>query len=340
MLIVPATDCILPAEMRAMMIQGAGEHFRLQPVLLDLPALRPHEILIRNHVVGVNRADILQAQGLYRAPADASPILGLEVAGEIAAMGNNVSGWQIGDRVCALTHGGGYAEYTAVPAGHALPMPETMTFAQAAAMPEALFTVTEALLERAQLQRGETLFMHGISGGVGTIAAQVARQVVGVSQVIATVSSSVKAAHAERLGATPLDYTCEETAERVMQLTQRQGADVLLDMAGGVGINALFRAARVEGRIVTLSLNAGSRAEVNMAPLLLKRLRWQGVTLRSLPEAHKTALAQRILQQIWPKVTSGAIFAVIDQSFPLEEAMQAHTRMSAGAHVGKILLTI
>lgn len=303
-----------------------------------IPAPKFGEVLIHVHAAGINRPDILQRQGLYPAPADASPILGLEVAGEITALGEKVTDWKIGDKVCALVNGGGYAEYAVAPAAQCLPIPDNFSFAQAAALPETFFTVCHNLFQRAQLKAGETLLIHGGTSGIGTTAIQLAAAF-GV-QVFATAGSAKKCNAIESLGAVAINYREQDFVAEIKAKTQGQGVNVILDMVGGDYIQRNFSAAAKDGRVVNIAFLNGSKVELDLMPLMLKRLTLTGSTLRAQSPQVKACIAQELKQQVWPLLNQQKIKPMIDSVFPFAEVAKAHERMESSQHIGKIILTI
>jgi len=303
-----------------------------------IPTLKSGEVLIRVHAAGINRPDILQRQGLYPAPADASPILGLEIAGEITALGENVTEWKIGDKVCALVNGGGYAEYAVAPAVQCLPIPDHFSFIQAAALPETFFTVWHNLFQRAQLKACETLLIHGGTSGIGTTAIQLAL-VFGV-KVFATAGSAEKCQAIESLGAVAINYREQNFVAEVKSKTQGQGVNVILDMVGGDYIQRNFSVAAKDGRIVNIAFLNGSKTELDLMPLMLKRLTLTGSTLRAQSADVKATIAQELKQQVWPLLNQQKIKPIIDSVFPFSEVAKAHERMESSQHIGKIILAL
>lgn len=308
--------------------------------LQQMPVPQPgaYEVLIRVKAAGVNRPDVLQRQGVYPPPADASPILGLEVAGEVVACGAEVKNWREGDAVCALANGGGYAQFALVPAAQCLPVPAGFSFIQAAGLPETLFTVWHNLFQRAQLRSGETLLVHGGASGIGTSAIQLA-VALGVT-VFATAGGEQKCAACAQLGAVAIDYQREDFVERVKQLTLGQGADVILDMVGGDYIQRNFSAAAKDGRIVNIAFLKGSKQTVDFMPLMLKRLTLTGSTLRAQSAEAKAQIARELHENVWPLLAQKKIQPVIDSVFPLAQVAQAHARMESNQHIGKIILDV
>jgi len=302
-----------------------------------LPQPGPGEVLIRVAAAGLNRADLLQRRGLYPPPPDASPILGLEVAGEVVATGQGVGRWRPGDKVCALTHGGGYADYTVAPEGQTLPVPAGYDLFQAAALPEALLTVWHNLYQRCRLQPGENVLIHGGASGVGTLGIAVCKAL--GSPVYTTAGTAEKCAALEALGAErAVNYTEEDFESVLAGLGLKDRIEVILDMVGGDFIQKNINLAAPEGRIVYIAFIRGFKAEVNFAPLLVKRLTLTGSTLRAQTFAQKAVMVEEILERVYPHLESGAIQPVVDRVFDLEEVARAHERMQSGQHMGKILL--
>lgn len=304
----------------------------------DKPTPEAGEVLIRVAAAGVNRPDIVQRAGFYPPPPGASPVLGLEVAGEVAAVGAGVVRYVVGDRVCALTNGGGYAEYALAPAGQCLPAPKGLTMVEAAALPETFFTVWSNLIHRAKLAAGETLLVHGGSSGIGTTAIQLAHAM-GV-KVITTAGSDEKCRACEQLGADPaINYRERDFVDSVQQATEGHGADVILDMVGGDYVDRNIRAAAKDGRIVNIAFLAGSKVEVNMLPVMLKRLTLTGSTLRPQAPEVKAAIARDLEAQVWPLIEAGKIRPLIAATFALDDVADAHRLMESSNHIGKIVLT-
>jgi NADPH2:quinone reductase len=322
--------------MRYVALTGFGDASNLQLAQMAIPEPKPDEVLIKIYAAGVNRPDILQRQGLYPAPENASPILGLEAAGEIVACGVNVKRWQLGDTVCALVDGGGYADYALAPAAQCLPMPAGYSYVQAAALPETFFTVWHNLFQRAHLQAGETLLIHGGASGIGVAAIQIARAF-GIN-IIATAGAAAKCAAIERLGAQAINYRERDFVAEVKQLTQGLGANVILDMVGGDYIQRNFSAAAKDGRIVNIAFLNGSKTMVDFMPLMLKRLTLTGSTLRAQPAAVKANIAADLELNIWPLVKAKTISPLIDSVFALSDVAAAHRHMESNQHIGKIIL--
>ncbi|HEY1225076.1 MAG TPA: NAD(P)H-quinone oxidoreductase [Brevundimonas sp.] len=300
------------------------------------PAVGPGEIRIRVRAAGVNRPDLLQRRGLYPAPPGASDILGLEVAGEVDQVGDGVTRWAVGDRVCALLGGGGYADLAVVDARHALPVPYGMDFVQAAALPETVCTVFANVFEAGALKAGETLLLHGATSGIGVTAIQMARAA--GARVIATSRSAEKAAAARTLGADlSLNATTDDMAAEISRFG---GADVVLDMVGAAYAPLNQDALKPLGRWVVIATLTGAAAQIDLMRLMLKRIVLTGSTLRARPADEKVRLIAAVEATAWPWVASGAVRPPIDAAFPLAETKLAHLRLEAGEHVGKIVLTI
>ena len=297
------------------------------------------EVLIKVHAAGVNRPDVMQRQGLYPPPPSASPILGLEVAGEVVATSKDVSAWSVSDRVCALTNGGGYAEYVAVPAGQCLPVPAGLPMEEAAALPETFFTVWANVFDRARLKPGERFLVHGGSSGIGTTAIQMAKSL--GSRVFTTAGSAEKCAACQRLGAdVAVNYHEQDYVKVLKEATDGQGVDVILDMVGGDYVARNLELAAKDGRIVSLSFLKGSRVQIDMIHILLKRLIITGSTLRPLSSEAKAGIAEKLYAKIWPLIESREIKPLIAARFPLEDAAESHRLIESSKHIGKIILTV
>jgi len=318
-------------------IKQFGEAGVLQLSQGDKPRPGSGEVLIKVVAAGVNRPDVLQRKGLYPPPPGASPVLGLEVAGEVVTLGEGVTRWQPGDQVCALTNGGGYAEYAIVPADQCLPVPAGLSMVEAAALPETCFTVWSNLFDRAQLKAGESLLIHGGSSGIGTTAIQMA-VAFGV-RVFVTAGSDDKCIACEVLGADiAVNYREQDYVEVLKAATENRGVDVILDMVGGDYIDRNIKLAAMEGRIVNIAYLQGAKAEVDFMPVMLKRLTVTGSTLRPQPTAVKAAIAANLQKAVWPLIEAGRIIPQIAQTFPLAEAAAAHQLMESSTHIGKIIL--
>lgn len=330
---------ILPDLMTAIEITEPGGPEKLVPTHRPVPKPAPGEVLIKVAAAGVNRPDCLQRQGSYPPPSGASDLPGLEVAGTIVALGEGVEAWQINDEVCALLTGGGYAEYCVAPAPQCLPVPAGLTVQQAAALPETFFTVWSNVFDRVQLRPGESLLVHGGASGIGTTAIQLAK-VLG-SRVFATVGSSEKIQPCLDLGAERvINYREEDFVQVIKDMTNGQGVDVILDMVGGDYVQRNLSALAVEGRLVFIAFLRGAKVELNLAPVMMKRLTITGSTLRARPIAHKAPIAKALHEIVWPLLASGAIRPIIDRVFPFTEAAAAHALMESNRHVGKLLLEV
>lgn len=316
---------------------GGPEVLRLQTSAL--PRLRPDDVLIRVAYAGVNRPDCLQRAGLYPPPPGASPLLGLEVSGEVVAVGTEVPREMIGQVVAALTPGGGYAEYCAAHWQHCLPVPEGMMLAEAAALPETLFTVWHNLFERGLARDGETVLVHGGTSGIGTTAILLAKAF--DMEVIVTCGDDAKCAAATRIGADlAINYREQDFVEAVLAHTEGKGVHVVLDMVSGDYVPRNLKCLAEDGRHVTIAVLGGPRAELNMAQIMMRRLTLTGSTLRPRSDAFKAALADDIAQNAWPLFTEGELAPIMDATFPLAEAAAAHARMEQGEHIGKIVLEV
>lgn len=315
---------------------GSGPAGSLVPGERPDPVAGPGQIRIRVHAAGVNRPDILQRMGFYPAPAGASDILGLEVAGEVDQLGDGVSRWKVGDRVCALLGGGGYAEFALVDARHALPLPSDLDFVTAAGLPETLCTVFANVFESGALKAGETLLIHGATSGIGVTAIQMARAA--GAKVIATARGAAKAGAARRLGADlSLDATADDMEAAIRTFG---GADVVLDMVGADYAVLNQAALNPFGRWVVIATQSGALAQVDLARLMMKRIILTGSTLRPRSADEKARLIAAVEATAWPWVASGAVRPPVEATFPLDQASAAHLRLEAGGHVGKIVLTV
>ena len=312
----------------------------LVPVERPRPVPLPGEVLIKVAAAGVNRPDAMQRRGGYAPPAGASDIPGLEVAGTIAEVGPgspNSGGYQIGDKVCALVSGGGYAEFCAAPAVQCLPVPRGLDMIAAGAIPETSFTVWNNVFDRGHLKPGEWILIHGGSSGIGTIAIQLAR-VLG-SRVLVTAGSAEKCAACERLGAErAINYRDTDFVAAVRETTGGRGVDVVLDMVGGDYVPRNIEVLAVEGRLVQIALQAGSTAQLNMVPLLVKRLTITASTLRARSVQEKGVVAAAVRANVWPLLESGAVKTIIHATFPLRAAADAHRLLESSLHIGKIVL--
>lgn len=328
----------LPAKMQAIEISEHGGPDVLKAVERPTPDPAHGEVLIRVAAAGVNRGDCVQRMGFYPAPPGASDLPGLEVSGTVAAIGPGVTLWAEGDEVCALMAGGGYAEYAVVHEGSVLPKPANVSLTDAAALPETTMTVWTNVFEDGQLRPGETLLIHGGSSGIGTTAIQLA-STLGV-KVLATAGSAAKCKACEDLGAhRAINYRDEDFVAVVKDVTDGKGADVILDMVGGDYVARNIEAAARMGRIVNIAYMTGSRVEVDLLPVMLKRLTLRGSTLRARDIGEKARLTAEVRMHVWPLVEAGRVNPIVDATFPLAEAAKAHELMESSGHVGKILLT-
>ncbi len=329
----------VPATMTAMGFDAPGGPEVFRPETLPVPAPGPGEVLIRVAYAGVNRPDVIQRQGFYPPPPGASPIPGLEIAGEIAAAGEGVGREWVGQKVCALVSGGGYAEYCLATFDHCLPVPEDLSLAEAAAIPETLFTVWHNVFERAYACEGETLLVHGGTSGIGTMAIMLGKAF-GLT-VIATAGSETKCAAIRELGADlAIDYKTQDFVEEVKNFTDGKGVNVVLDMVSGDYVPRNLQCLAEDGRHVTIAVLGGLKATIDMALVMRKRLTLTGSTLRARSNAFKALLADEIARTAWPLIADGTIRPVMDQTFPLAEVTEAHRRMEQGDHIGKIVLEV
>jgi NADPH2:quinone reductase len=329
----------VPGMMQAIDPNAAGGPEVLQIVRRPVPRPGPGEVLIKVAAAGVNRPDVLQRRGFYPPPPGAPSIPGLEVAGEIVALGEGVGFELSGQEVCALIAGGGYAEYAAAPAGQCLPVPESLNMAEAAALPETLFTVWTNLFERAFAAEGETALVHGGTSGIGTMAIALA-DLFGL-RIIVTCGSDEKCRRAEALGASAaINYKTQDFVAEVMRLTGGAGVHIVLDMVGGDYLPRNLECLAEEGRHVSIAVQRGATAELNIPKVMQRRLTLTGSTLRSRSVAFKTLVADELSRAVWPHVEAGKLKPVIHATLKLAEAAEAHRMMEAGEHVGKIVLTM
>jgi NADPH2:quinone reductase len=325
--------------MTAIAIRAPGGPEVLVPEERPVAAPGEGEILVKVTAAGVNRPDVMQRQGLYPPPPGASDIPGLEIAGEVAALGPGATRFKTGDKVTALVAGGGYAEYCPVHETNALPAPASLLLIEAAAIPETFFTVWHNVFERGRLKNGETLLVHGGSSGIGTTAIQLAKAF--GARVIATAGSAEKCEACRKLGAdVAVNYRSEDFVAATKTATGGKGADVILDMVGGDYIARNYEAAGVDGRIVQIAFQGSSRANVDFLRIMLKRLTHTGSTLRARAVADKAAIARALETNVWPLIVAGKIKPVIYRTFPLREAAAAHALMETSTHIGKIVLTV
>ena len=329
----------LPLEMTVIEIAAPGGPEQLKPAMREVPVPGDGEVLVRVAAAGVNRPDVMQRQGRYPPPPGASDLPGLEIAGEIVALGPKVAGLSIGDMVCALLPGGGYAEYAVAAAPLCLPVPSAISTVEAAAIPETFFTVWTNLFDRGRCKSGDSVLVHGGTSGIGTTAIQLAEA--WGARVFATAGSDDKARACERLGAVRgINYHTEDFVEVIRAETQGKGIDVTLDIVAGSYVARNLEIAAVEGRVVTISTLGGSRAEINVGLILTKRLTLTGSTLRSRTVAQKAEVADAVRKNVWPLLAAGRVRPVIHARFPLAQADEAHRLMETSNHVGKIVLTV
>ncbi|MGV8997130.1 MAG: NAD(P)H-quinone oxidoreductase [Parvibaculaceae bacterium] len=329
----------IPAKMKAIAITKPGGPEVLELTEIDTPTPNVGEILIRVEAAGVNRPDTIQRMGFYAPPPGSPDTPGLEVAGEVVAIGSGVTRWAVGDHVCALVGGGGYAAYCIAHESHALPVPHGFNAIEAAGLPETFFTVWTNVFERGALKGGESFLVHGGSSGIGTTAIQLAK--IFGARVFATAGSAEKCAACIGLGAeAAINYRTQDFVAEVKALTGKNGVDVILDMVGGDYIPRNIEAAARDGRIVSIAFLNGSVAEVNFMPVMLKRLTMTGSTLRPRTISEKASIADALREKVWPLLNAGRVKPLIDATFPLAEAAKAHELMEKSSHIGKIILTL
>ncbi len=330
----------LPTQMRHIAMNGAGAPEVMRLATGPLPEPKPDEVLIRVLAAGVNRPDIAQRQGSYPPPPGASPLLGLEVSGEVVASGTAVTTLRIGDKVCALTNGGGYAEYCTAPASQCLPWPTGYDAVRAAALPETFFTVWANLFQAGRLSRGEKTLIHGGSSGIGVTAIQLAREF--GATVYATAGSPEKCATCVRLGCDgAINYKTEDFAARIKELTGGKGVDVILDMVGGPYATPNIRSLAMDGRLVLIAFLGGSKvADFDLALVMVRRLTITGSTMRPRTTAQKGQIAAELREKVWPVLNAGRCAPVIHATFSLEQVVEAHKLMESSQHIGKIMLTV
>jgi len=328
----------MPSRMTVVEISRPGPPGVLQPATRDVPKLKPGEVLIRVAAAGVNRPDVLQRMGFYPPPAGTTDIPGLEVAGEIVQVAADVDSARIGEKVCALLAGGGYATYAAAPAVQCLPIPESLTVEEAAALPETFFTVYFNVIERAELKAGETLLIHGGSSGIGTTAIALGRAF--GARVFVTAGNARKCAACIELGADrAINYREEDFVKTVLEATGQRGVDVTLDMVGGEYLPRNIAAAATDGRIAIIATQGGTQATIDLRAVLVKRLKIMGSTLRPQSVERKGRLAEALRTRVWPLFAAGTLRRPpIHARFPLTSAAEAHALMESGEHIGKIVL--
>jgi NADPH2:quinone reductase len=320
-------------------IRAPGGPDMLVPEQRPMPQLADGEVLVKVAAAGVNRPDVAQRQGNYPPPKGATDIPGLEIAGEVVALGPGAKRWKLGDQVMALVVGGGYADYCPAHESHCLPVPARLSIVEAAAVPETFFTVWHNTFERGRLAAGETLLVHGGSSGIGTVAIQLAKAF--GAKVVTTAGSAEKCAACRKLGAdVAVNYKAEDFVAATKAATAGKGADVVLDMVGGDYIERNYEAAAIDGRIVQIAFLGSSKATVDFRRLMLKRLTHTGSTLRARSVPDKAAIARAVEERVLPLIAAGKVKPLIDSTFPLKEAAAAHARMEASTHIGKIVLVV
>ncbi len=329
----------LPQTMKVIEISEPGGPEVLVPGSRPVPAPAAGEVLIKVAAAGVNRPDAIQRAGNYPPPPGATDLLGLEVAGEIVARGDGVSDVAVGDAVCALTPGGGYAEYCVAPAAHCLPLPDGYDMVRAAGVPETFFTVWHNVFQRGRLVAGETFLVHGGSSGIGTTAIQLAREF--GARVLTTAGSDEKCRFCESLGAErAIDYRAEDWPAVVRELVGRSGVDLILDMVGGDYIQSNINALGMDGRLVMIAFLGGSKAKVDFVRMMMRRQTITGSTLRPQSDEAKAGIARELRSKVWPLLNGGKVAPVIHQTFDFQDAAQAHALMESSAHIGKIILNV
>ncbi len=329
----------VPEAMTVIEISSPGGPEVLVPATRPTPAPQAGEILVRVAAAGINRPDVMQRQGKYPPPEGVTDIPGLEIAGIVAAVGDGVGDWATGDSVCALVAGGGYAQFCIAPAPQCLPVPGALGLTEAAALPETFFTVWENVFNRGRLAEDEILLVHGGSSGIGTTAIQLARAM--GARVLVTAGSAEKCSACEDLGAErAINYRDEDFVEVVNGITGGKGVDVILDMIGGDYTARNLNALGIDGRLVQIAVQHGTKAEIPVHLIMTKRITFTGSTLRPRPVADKAAIAEALKVRAWPLIEAGKVAPVIYAEFPLEKASEAHALMDSGAHIGKIMLTV
>ena len=330
---------LLQKEMTAVAISEPGGPEVLKAVTMAVPQPGDGEVLIRVAAAGVNRPDVVQRKGLYPAPPGASPLPGLEVSGTVVALGEGVGPEWIGRKICALTNGGGYAEFCVAPVGQCLEVPDSLTMAEAAALPETLFTVWGNLFNRGFARDGETVLVHGGTSGIGTTSIMLGK-LFGLT-VIVTCGSDQKCTAARQIGADhAINYKSEDFVEEIKKITDGQGVDIVLDMVAGDYVQRNLQCLKEDGRHVTIAVQGGMEATLNMAHIMMKRLILTGSTLRPQSAERKALIADELHRHVWPDVEAGKLKPVMDERFPLADAAKAHAHMEAGDHIGKIVLIV
>ena len=333
------TAATLPATMRLIVAPSAGGPEVMQLGDAPVPVPGAADVLIKVAFAGVNRPDVAQRSGNYAPPPGASSTMGLEVSGEVVAIGASVNRWKVGDKVCALTPGGGYAEYCVAPAAHCLPIPTGLSMLEAAGVPENFFTVWVNVFNTCRLQAGEKFLVHGGSSGIGLTAIQLAKAF--GAEVFTTVGNTDKAVFCKQIGADHVfNYKTQDWMAEIAAITQKKGVNVILDMVGGSYIEKNLRSLALEGRYCFIAFLEGGKAEVDFRPLMMKRQTITGSTLRARPDAQKAKIAAELEAQVWPLLAAGKVKPVIHETFALEDVVAAHRLMESSAHIGKIMLRV
>jgi len=328
----------IPQEMNYIDLPEFGGPEVLTPARGPVPRPQAGEVLVKVHAAGVNRPDVQQRTGGYNPPPGASPVPGLEISGTIVEVAPDVKDWKVGDQVCALVSGGGYAEYCPAPAPQCLPAPKGLSLLEAGGLPETYYTVWTNVFQRGRLQAGETFLVHGGSSGIGTTAIQLAREF--GARVFTTVGNADKAKVCSELGAErAINYRDEDFVAVVKEMTDGKGVELILDMVGGSYIERNIEALAVEGRLVQIAFLEASKAEVDFLPMMIKRLTITGSTLRPRTVAQKAEIAAELREKVWPLIEVGKVKPLIHKTFPLAEAAAAHVLMESSTHIGKIMLT-
>ncbi len=330
---------MLPSSMRYVATRSAGAADVMHIASGPLPAPGAQDVLIKVQYAGVNRPDVAQRSGNYAPPPGASPIIGLEVSGEVAAVGAEVKNWKVGDAVCALTPGGGYAEYCVAPAAHCLPIPAGLSMLEAAGVPENFFTVWVNLFETCRLKADEKFLVHGGSSGIGLTAIQMVKAF--GAEVFTTVGNAEKAAFCQSVGADHVfNYKTQDWAAEIATITQKKGVNVILDMVGGSYIEKNLRTLALEGRYCFIAFLEGGKAEIDFRPLMMKRQTITGSTLRARPDSQKAAIAIAVKEKVWPLLAAKKVRPIINKTFNLDQIVDAHLLMESSAHIGKIMLKV
>jgi putative PIG3 family NAD(P)H quinone oxidoreductase len=327
----------IPAEMKHVAMSGPGGPEVLHVATSPVPQPGRGEVLVKVAAAGVNRPEVLQRQGAYPPPPGVTPILGLEIAGEVVALGEGVQRLKVGDRVCALVSGGGYAEYCPAPEAQCLPIPKSLSLTEAAAVPETFFTVWTNVFERGGLKRGETFLVHGGTSGIGTTAIQLAHAF--GARVVTTAGSDEKAAFCRKIGADEaINYRTQDFVAEVKRITGGKGVDLILDMVGGSYTEKNFRCLGMDGRLVQIAFLQPSKVEIDLMPVMLKRLTFTGSTLRPRTVEQKGAIARALAEKVWPLLDAGTVRPIMYKTFAMAEAAEAHRLMESSQHIGKIAL--